>query len=195
MYRKVIVPLDGSKLAETALPHLEEFKGQGAPEIMLVSVTERLPGRVTRLASVPELPPREYHPPRPSGPMAVGSSHTGTIYTPDPTHPREVPVDMGKMAATAWDYLVRTADGLRKKGLTVRPYVLVGSPAEEIIRFAEEQQADLIVMASRGRSGFSRWDMGNVAEKVIRATNTPVLLVKPGPGFRETKPKRRGKPN
>ena len=47
-------------------------------------------------------------------------------------------------------------------------------------------------MASRGKSGFSRWDMGNIAEKVIKSTNATVMLVKPEPGFKETRPKRQG---
>ena len=47
MYNKVVVPLDGSKLAEAALPHLEEIaKGCSIPEILLVSVTERIKGRI-----------------------------------------------------------------------------------------------------------------------------------------------------
>jgi nucleotide-binding universal stress UspA family protein len=85
------------------------------------------------------------------------------------------------------------ANKLEKAGLNAQAAVLVGNPAEEIVRFATEQKADLIVMASRGKSGFSRWDMGNVADKVMRATDIPVFMVKPKPGFKETKPKRRGK--
>jgi nucleotide-binding universal stress UspA family protein len=73
--------------------------------------------------------------------------------------------------------------------------VLVGNPAEEIIRFARDQKADLIVMGSRGKSGLNRWDMGNVADKVMRAADVPVVLVKPSAGFKETKAKRKGKPN
>jgi nucleotide-binding universal stress UspA family protein len=48
------------------------------------------------------------------------------------------------------------------------------------------------MIASRGKSGFSRWDLGNIAEKVIRATHTVVILVKPEAGFKETKSKRKG---
>jgi len=47
-------------------------------------------------------------------------------------------------------------------------------------------------MASRGKSGISQWDTGNIASKVVKAAKMPVLLIKPGPGFKETKPKRRG---
>jgi nucleotide-binding universal stress UspA family protein len=81
---------------------------------------------------------------------------------------------------------------LEQKGLKAEVNVLVGNPAEEIVRFVEEKGADLIIMASRGSSGFNRWDIGNVADKVIRATQAPVMLVKPGPGFKETKSHRKG---
>jgi len=194
MYKKVVVPLDGSKLAEVAIPHLEEIaKGCTIPEVMLVSVTERLSGAVTRLAAAPELPSGWSG--QPTGVKPVGAAFSGIVYTVDLPHPREVPAEMGKMARTAWNNLVRKADGLAKKGLSVQAYVLVGNPAEEIINFAKEQAVDLIIMGSRGKSGFNQWDMGNVADKVIRRTDIPVVLVKPKPGFKETKPKRRGRPN
>ena len=45
MYKKIIVPLDGSKLAECVLPHIENIaKGSGTEEIILVTVTERVSG-------------------------------------------------------------------------------------------------------------------------------------------------------
>jgi nucleotide-binding universal stress UspA family protein len=84
---------------------------------------------------------------------------------------------------------------LQQKGLRTSVSVLVGKPAEEIVRFAKENEVDLIIMGSRGKSGFSRWDMGNVADKVLRATDIPVVLIKPKRGFKETKAKRTGTPN
>jgi nucleotide-binding universal stress UspA family protein len=48
-------------------------------------------------------------------------------------------------------------------------------------------------MASRGKTTLRRWDVGNAAEKVFRSTDIPVFLVKPPPGFKETKPVRKGK--
>ena len=55
-----------------------------------------------------------------------------------------------------------------------------GHYAEEILRFAEENAIDLIMMASHGRSGISRWRMGSVADKVLRASKVPVWLVRAG---------------
>jgi len=61
---------------------------------------------------------------------------------------------------------------------TVRSHVLVGSPASEIIGYADEKDVSLIVMASRGRSRKGPWHIGNIASKVLRATDRPVLLVR-----------------
>ena len=56
-----------------------------------------------------------------------------------------------------------------------------GSAAEEIVRFAREEGIDLIVMATRGRTGLQHMVLGSVAEKVVRLAGTPVLTVKPKP--------------
>ena len=54
----------------------------------------------------------------------------------------------------------------------------MGEAAEQIVDFAGSEKADLIIMASHGRSGFSRWAIGSVAEKVFHGSNVPILLVK-----------------
>jgi nucleotide-binding universal stress UspA family protein len=53
-----------------------------------------------------------------------------------------------------------------------------GSAAEAIIDLARDEQFDLIVMGTHGRSGIDRWVMGSVAEKVVRGASCPVLTVK-----------------
>jgi nucleotide-binding universal stress UspA family protein len=55
---------------------------------------------------------------------------------------------------------------------------LEGLPVEEIVKFAEREKVDLIVMASHGRSGLRRLLMGSVAEGVMRKAKCPVLIVK-----------------
>ncbi|MFC2034298.1 universal stress protein [Chloroflexota bacterium] len=56
--------------------------------------------------------------------------------------------------------------------------VLLGKPAEEILRYADESDSELIAMASRGSSGRGPWLLGNIAAKVLRATKRPVLLIR-----------------
>ena len=68
------------------------------------------------------------------------------------------------------------------KGLPARGVVLAGYPAEEILKAAETEQADLIVMGTHGRTGIDRIIFGSVAEMVVKTAACPVLTVKPRPG-------------
>jgi nucleotide-binding universal stress UspA family protein len=67
---------------------------------------------------------------------------------------------------------------LKEKGFKVKAESSLGKPAEEIVNYANKNKVDLIVMASHGRSGISRWAYGSVAEKVLRSSCVPVLLIK-----------------
>ncbi len=190
MYKKVVVPLDGSKLAELALPHLEEIaRGCSIPNILLVSVTEMVQGNVPRSQVFEDFVPES---PTPGPLTTVSSVQLSIVYNTHASGVQEIPRMFGKMARTASDYLCRIAERLEAKGFAVTATVLLGNPAEQIVSYVDEQGADLVVMASTGKSRMSRWDMSRIAEKVIRDTCVPVLLVKPAPGFKETKPKRRG---
>ena len=146
MYEKVLVPLDGSRLAESVLPHVEKLaQGGMLGKTILISVTERIPGY-----------------------RVVG------------TEPQEqiIPVAVGKMEQEAQKYLDRIAGGLKEKNMDVETEVLFGNPAEEIAVYAEINNIDLIIMASHGRTGPSRWAHGSVAERVFRAVDMPILMIK-----------------
>ena len=65
------------------------------------------------------------------------------------------------------------------KGLPARGLVLAGYPAEEILKAAAEQHADMIIMGTHGRTGIDRIIFGSVAEKVVKAADCPVLTIKP----------------
>jgi nucleotide-binding universal stress UspA family protein len=56
--------------------------------------------------------------------------------------------------------------------------VRIGSPAVEIARYAEESDAELIVMPSHGRTGIKHFALGSVAERVIRKAHCPVLVLR-----------------
>jgi len=62
--------------------------------------------------------------------------------------------------------------------VSIRSAVTIGLPAQEIVDFAEQVAVSLIIMATHGRTGVSRWALGSVAEKVMRASTRPVLLVR-----------------
>jgi len=68
--------------------------------------------------------------------------------------------------------------------------LLWGNPAEQVVRFAEDEAVDLVVVGTHGRKGPSRWLLGSVAEKVTRAAHIPVLTVHEG----DDRPAGRGSP-
>ena len=63
------------------------------------------------------------------------------------------------------------------KALQTQSIVLQGKPADEIVKLADEKNADLIVIATHGESGWQRFLFGSVTEKVVRTTSRPVLTV------------------
>ena len=148
MYQNIVVPLDGSKLAECVLPHAEALAKLSNGEITLVSVTERIQGY---------------------GLMEDRSEPLGVRLEPEA---------MGKMERQADRYLSRIAKGLEAKGIKVQTAVLLGNPAEEIALYVKLHPCDLIIMASHGRSGPSKWAHGSVAEKIFRASCVPLLMVR-----------------
>ncbi len=159
MYKRILVPLDGSKLAECALPHTEELaKGCDTEEVILISVTEQVRGQ-TRAPEAQEV----YHASDDPGVQRAGS---------------EITVTLGKEERQALRYLGRIAKRLEAKGVKVRTEVLSWPPAEAIASYAEHNGADIIVMSSHGRSGPSRWAHGSVADKVLRISCVPVFMVR-----------------
>jgi len=83
-----------------------------------------------------------------------------------------------KVVREAEEYLERIADELKTKGLKVDTHVRYGNDAEEILEHANQNVIDMIAMTTHGRSGVKRFLLGSVAEKVIRYSTKPVILVR-----------------
>jgi len=83
-----------------------------------------------------------------------------------------------QLKANTMLYLEKAGERLKAKGIPMRAEVTVGDPAEEIINLADKTGADLVAMSTHGRSGIARWALGSVADKVLHAGNTPLLLVR-----------------
>ena len=73
------------------------------------------------------------------------------------------------------------ADALRLRDIAVKTAVVNGHAAEVLVDEAARRGVDLIVMATHGYSGLKRWALGSVADKVLHATTTPLLLVRAQP--------------
>ncbi|MCX5999241.1 MAG: universal stress protein [Chloroflexi bacterium] len=149
MYQHVVVPLDGSNVGETALPHARQIaKGCGTQEVTLVYAIKKTKGykRVTDYSQAVGMPP--------------------------PTKP------MGGKERKAEEYLLRMAQKLQDDGIKVQTKILLGKPAQSIIFYAAHNPCDLIVMATRARSGLARLLRGDIAGTVLKASVAPVLMVR-----------------
>ncbi|GHO98747.1 universal stress protein UspA [Reticulibacter mediterranei] len=80
-----------------------------------------------------------------------------------------------QMAAS---YLKQVTQTKTLAGLVTEAKIEYGWPAQRILAYVEQQQCDLIVISSHGRSGLSRWILGSVAQKVIRHATIPVLVLR-----------------
>jgi nucleotide-binding universal stress UspA family protein len=147
LLRRVLLPLDGSKLGESAVPHVEILAQSLSAELVLLYVVD---------------------------PLIVQP-----LYGPLMSYP--LPVSQGEKArkSEANDYLNSVVKALKEKGLNASGEVVLGSPADQIIEYAERSDIDLIAMATHGRSGIGRWVFGSVTDKVLHAGNFAVLVVRP----------------
>jgi nucleotide-binding universal stress UspA family protein len=93
-------------------------------------------------------------------------------YTPLPMSVR-IP-----LRTQALDELGALADDLRRQDVPVTPLVVEGYAADVIVDLATQRAVDLIVMATHGYTGIKRWALGSVADKVLHATSTPLVLVR-----------------
>lgn len=153
MYQRVLVPLDGSAFAEQALCHAQQVAVAGETEIHLLSVAPLLEDQTL---SVVDLYP----------------VYVYRDYLID--HNQE----MERITTELTGYLEQVSGRVRAAGYTAVPAVRFGQPADEIIAYAANYSCDLIAMSTHGRSGLGRWVYGSVADKVLRSSDIPVLLVR-----------------
>lgn len=142
MYQKILIPLDGSTLAECVLPHAKAIaRGCDIAEMVLLRVVE---------------------PPPTLGGEAIDFVALQNV---------------DKEAAEA--YLARIQTELGSEGFEVTYQVLTGRAAEAISEFVQNDEVDLIAIATHGRSGIKRLVFGSVADRLIRSSSVPILLVRP----------------
>jgi nucleotide-binding universal stress UspA family protein len=102
-------------------------------------------------------------------PLQVGTGYTANALTVDHAL-------MQSERVAAEEYLLGVAQRLAKRDLTVRTVLVDGGAAQGILQYAEQHPIDLIAMTTRGRGGFERLFLGNVADKVVRGSDRPLLI-------------------
>ncbi len=154
MFSRVMVPLDGSKVGEAAIPVIEHLVDKLAPgtkvEVILIGVITIL---------------RHW--------VVVGEASAPVSYTDE---------ELKLIKERVTDYLNKTGESLKKKGVSLSTIVVAGNAADEIIKATEESKADLIAMSTHGRSGLRRLAFGSITDKVLRRSPVPVLMVRAAAG-------------
>lgn len=92
---------------------------------------------------------------------------------------RRSPAHISLRKESARRHLEPICAALREEGVEASAHVLMGDPADVILRRATSEQPDLVAMATHGRTGISRWIRGSVAERVLRRCPVPLLLYNP----------------
>jgi nucleotide-binding universal stress UspA family protein len=156
LYNRILSPLDGSQLAECTLEQLISIAtGCRVPEVILLTVME--------------------------------SMQTPTWWPDSQDATSEMSANLESRLKQAQqkaeEYLENTAQMLKKAGVAARTVVLEKTENQQvaaiILGYAQNNNIDLIVMSTHGRSGVSHWSYGNVADKVVRSSTVPVMIVAP----------------
>ncbi len=148
MYKTILVPLDGSKLAESILPHVEELARLFGSTIVLLEVLE-----LPHLVGLPK----------------------GDIYD---ALPQMTPAEVSHHLDAVRRYLDEVATRLAEKGIAARSLVEYGPVVVTIMRAARQEEAGLIAMASHGRGGMADVYYGSVAAGVLQRIDRPLLIVR-----------------
>ena len=147
MYKKILVPLDGSELAECVLPHADSIaKGCGVQDVVFLRVVE------------------PFHIPSGYGSTGLSEEDIRRIDSYN--------------KASAENYLGQLEGRTKYNGAIIHSEIIFGKAPESIAGYAKENNVDLIVIATHGRSGVSQWIWGSVADRVLRSVCVPVLMIR-----------------
>jgi nucleotide-binding universal stress UspA family protein len=146
MFRKILIPLDGSELAEHALGVAVDLATKLKGELILFHVAQELITPMSEMA------------------YSVSSPHFITRLE-------------HSYRDEAERYLEGVAARVMHDDLTVTVRIEEGDVADAIVKTAE-READIIVMTSHGYTGFTKWVLGSVTERVVAHATCPVLIVK-----------------
>ncbi len=152
MFEKILLPLDGSSLAERCIPHAIEFARIFNSKILLLSVLE-------------------------SETIADQLKHTEPLNWQ--LHRAKTELYLHNIAnqIRLSLNLLELDDELDEQG-RVTVTVLEGKIAENIVDFAHKEAIDLLVISSHGSSGLSRWNLNSVTTKVVSLIYKPILIIR-----------------
>ncbi len=163
MFTRILVPIDGSPQSIAVLPYVERLATPGFTEIILLQVADE---------------PEQWLIPEPA-PLPDRFAPRGSPPPVDYTD-RYLRIEeaMAEASIQARASLHAAEAQLSSRGLLVRTVVRFGSPVQEIVACARQEQVALVIMSAHGWSGFSQILFGSVADQVVKTLQLPVLIVR-----------------
>ncbi len=168
MFEHILVPLDGSTRAEAALPIAARVaRAAGSSVVLLQAVSLRMSyGYGSGLSMSYGYGGLGMY----SMGYGYGSGLGATPLLSEKVNETE--------QADATAYLTRLAHSDLFAGITTTTDVVFGQPAPQILALVEQQEVNLLVLCSHGRTGLTRWLLGSVAQRVIHHSRVPVLVLR-----------------
>lgn len=146
MYHNILVPLDGSELAECVLPHVESIaRGCSVPNVTFITIVE---------------------------PVHIMGGFDYSI----PMDEQQKWLQQRKTEAES--YLKSVVSRLNHNGVNFQTAVLEGHTVNALIEYVNQKAVDLIIIATHGRSGISRWVWGSTTDRILRGVCAPVLIIR-----------------
>jgi nucleotide-binding universal stress UspA family protein len=149
--KKILVPLDGSMFSEKSVLYIDELAKRNGAEIILLTISR----------------PPEIRSDRPAAIKPTWEEYRDAV--------------LKEAELQGIKYLDRVKIGLQEKGVKVKLRFLFGEVVENILKVAEDEQVDLIAMATHGRTGADRWFYGTITGKIVDDSPRPVLIIHPNP--------------
>ncbi|MEX1252917.1 MAG: universal stress protein [Dehalococcoidia bacterium] len=172
MFKKVLVPVDGSDLSEEVLPVVAELLAGTTADVTLFIAGEEPQATRRRRPGLRQALPL-------GGIAAPGGISPGVLPAAPPAYAESKGQAIARREDELLGYLDNVGKVLLKTGRPVHAAVHFGNPAAEIVAFAKKERFDLIAMATHGRSGLSETLHGSVTAEVVRSGVAPVLVVRP----------------
>jgi nucleotide-binding universal stress UspA family protein len=157
MFKRILVPLDGSRVSSRALPYAIDIAQRFDAEIILMQVISPATPFIT---VEPE--------------TGMGGSQLATRIAIEDARREDK-----KNISRSQRYLRSKLKSVTARGIKGSYHVAMGVPDKSILGFCKKQDGDLVVMTTSGKSGIKRAIMGSVADIIIRDPTFPVLVIRP----------------
>jgi len=155
MFKRLLVPLDGSRFGSRALRYAIAVAQHFGAEVILIRVI------------------------RPATPMIAAEAH-GVASPAESEIAVQAALEADKQnVARAKRYLRDKVRAIKSRHIKASYQVTIGEPAQSIMQFSKKENISLIVMTTHGKSGLKRAVMGSIADVVIRESGKPVLVIRP----------------